>query len=202
MPFELHCHACGAAYRVSAYQVPGSRFCSRLCQNRSIGQRGFVRHPASLAPAREIARARDPVERFWSKVQKGDGCWNWQGFVKENGYGDFLPTTNKHDPHVYAHRYSYALHHGAIPDGLYVCHRCDNRRCVRPDHLFLGTHKDNQEDMARKGRQGCSKLSREQVIEIREQIAAGARGVDLARRLGVSKHVISKAARGVNYAWV
>lgn len=91
-----------------------------------------------------------PESRFWARVHRqNDGCWEWQGATLPTGYGRFFPTS---DQSLYAHRYSFALANGAIPEGMQVCHRCDNPKCVRPDHLFLGTSHDNHMDMARKGR--------------------------------------------------
>lgn len=87
-------------------------------------------------------------ERFWSKVQKGEGCWEWQGRRFPFGYGAFYLEGQWNG----AHRASWRVHFGEIPDGLWVLHRCDNPPCVRPDHLFLGTHLDNVRDMCRKGR--------------------------------------------------
>jgi hypothetical protein len=88
------------------------------------------------------------ADRFWSKVRKSDGCWLWGASIKTTGYGQFFrgPRIEK------AHRVSYELTHGPIPEGLYVLHRCDVRACVRPDHLFLGTISDNSRDMIYKGR--------------------------------------------------
>lgn len=88
------------------------------------------------------------ADRFWAKVQKTDGCWSWTGAQFRRGYGAFQlgGSTRK------AHRIAYELEHGPIPAGLYVCHRCDNPSCVRPDHLFLGTAADNNTDRSQKGR--------------------------------------------------
>lgn len=95
-----------------------------------------------------------PEQRFWRKVQKGDGCWLWTGHVDAKGYGRFQVAPRQP---VTASRFAYELTHGPIPQGegyhgLCVMHVCDNPQCVRPDHLRLGTQKDNIRDAARKGR--------------------------------------------------
>lgn len=97
----------------------------------------------------EVYSRRTFEERFWSKVDKTDGCWEWTGTLhKPWNYGRI----RYHGVDYYAHRVSWEIANGNITDGLLVCHRCDNPPCVRPDHLFLGTSKDNQQDMAAKGR--------------------------------------------------
>ena len=86
-------------------------------------------------------------ERFWSKVNKTEGCWLWTG-GKNYGYGQFWDGRKPQQ----AHRISWGIHCGPIPDGLWVLHRCDVPSCVNPAHLFLGTHTDNMRDAATKGR--------------------------------------------------
>jgi hypothetical protein len=95
-------------------------------------------------------------ERFWSRVRKSDGCWEFVSGASK-GYG-YLNIGRRDEQEVLAHRYSWELHNGPIPDGLLVLHRCDNPPCVRPDHLFLGTKKDNADDMVRKGRSHLQKV--------------------------------------------
>lgn len=136
----------------------------------------------------------DPEVRFWSKVNKNgpNGCWLWMA-CRNRGYG--VMSVNKKA--TTTHRYSWELHNGPIPDGLHVCHHCDNPRCVNPDHLFLGTHQDNMQDMINKGRmskgetKGSSKLTEPQVHVIRMYLDAGFPQKYFADGLGLCQQTIS-----------
>lgn len=86
-------------------------------------------------------------ERFWAKVTKTAGCWLWTGCVVRR-YGQFGVSPGVS---ARAHRFSYELAYGPIPEGMFVCHKCDTPLCVNPTHLFLGTNSDNQLDAVQKG---------------------------------------------------
>lgn len=136
---------------------------------------------------------RPPEERFWEKVEMipFHACWEWMGAINHNGYGSF-GRGRKREGQVRAHRFSWELHNGAIPDGMVVCHRCDNPSCVRPDHLFLGTIAENNRDCAHKGRNyngprpQSAKLKAVQVQEIRMLHASGRTLRSIAKHYGVT----------------
>lgn len=90
-----------------------------------------------------------PVDRFWAHVAKGPECWLWSGAPTSTGYGKLAFPGGGWQS---AHRFSWELHNGPVPDGLQVLHHCDVPLCVNPSHLFLGTHLDNMADMRAKGR--------------------------------------------------
>jgi hypothetical protein len=136
--------------------------------------------------------------RFWGYVDRRDeGCWNWLSWTMTVGYGCFLIGGRKGKKYG-AHRLSYEMHNGPIPKGKLVLHSCDNRLCVRPDHLRVGTHKENTQDMISKGRgligekSGHAKLNDEKVRKIRRLHAAGyANATGLAAMYGVTQSNIS-----------
>lgn len=94
-----------------------------------------------------------PATPFWDRVDTSGSCWVWTGACNRKGYGEYHFNGKARR----AHRVSWELTYGPIPEGLIVCHRCDNPSCVRPDHLFLGTHSDNAIDRERKGRGGSAR---------------------------------------------
>jgi len=146
--------------------------------------------PVGMAEATVAAPVRD-AEDFYSRVEQGDGCWDWvEGGSGASGYGRACGD--------HAHRVSWRFAYGPIPEGLWVLHTCDNRKCVRPDHLFLGTNLTNIADMVAKGRHcrgevnGMSKLTDASVREIR---SSGLSAESLAAMYDVTKAAIRLVLR-------
>ena len=152
---------------------------------------------------------KEPLaDRFWAKVHKTISCWEWTGAPYGGGYGR-ISRGGRNGKDERAHRLSWEMHFGPVPDGLCVLHRCDNRICVRPSHLFLGTIGDNNRDMYAKGRANpydrsgdknpAAKTTETQRDEIRRQYAAG--GVlqrELAAEFGLTQERVSQIVRSAN----
>lgn len=139
--------------------------------------------------------------RFWKKVEKVNGkCWNTHSFVEGN-----IPSSFRFRGKTYSSpRFSWIMHFGEIPVGMCICHTCDNRRCVNPDHLFLGTHKQNMEDKVKKGRAfGRFKtLSKKEATEIKTKIAQGVSTLKLAIDYNVSRWCIMDIKRGRTFGYI
>lgn len=125
------------------------------------------------------------------KKDENTGCWNWVGSTTPKGYGQFSLNGKRYS----AHRYFYEQNVGLI-GGLFVCHKCDNRRCVNPDHLFLGTHEDNMRDMAIKERMGNSKLTAEMAKRIRAMSTEGVSPRQIACIFSVGISTIADVVKG------
>lgn len=142
-------------------------------------------------------------DRFWRFVDKSFECWTWKG-ANVRGYGQLgVNGVNRS-----ATRLSWEMANGPIPSGMFVCHHCDNPACVRPDHLFVGTPKQNTQDAVRKGRlaRGSSishsRLTAEQVVAIRALVDSGITQTECARRYGVSIAAVNYIYRRVTWRHV
>jgi hypothetical protein len=188
------CERCGTPFRMKPAKLKQGRgkYCSRTCS----------------VPALAEARTRDLAERFREKVRKAPdgGCWEWTGSKDVNGYGRIMV---KRDDGQYipilAHRLSWKLSRGPIPEGQGVLHYCDTPACVRPDHLFLGDARANAQDAASKDRttfgerNPMAKLTEEQAIEIARRCQAGENQYRIASDYGVCQAVVSKIVRGESW---
>lgn len=164
-----------------------------------------------------VSRKAEIEAAFWPHVARGDGCWEWTAGRSGTGYGALSIRLPGGTPgklrwlQLKPHRVSWELHNGPIPDGLLVCHRCDNPPCVRPDHLFLGTHADNMRDMAMKKRAGGfrpgkahprAKMSDEIVRAVRYLVAFGHSHHTVAECFGVTRPAVSQVIRRSNWKHV
>lgn len=197
---SLSCKNCGKTFETIPSVIARGRgkFCNRLCCDKW--------------------KVNHVVERFWSGVNKfghPKGCWIWTRYRDEDGYGHF----NIHRKDILAHRFSWMIHNSLpIPDGMLICHDCDNPPCVNPDHLFIGTHQDNRQDAVNKGRtakgdksgmrlhpgllqgekHGNAKLTTEQVIEIR-RLKHTLSSRQLSERHGVTQAYIRAIILGLSW---
>lgn len=150
-------------------------------------------------------RNKSLIEKFWEKVllDDDDKCWEWQASKNRKGYGNFYVSVgHSKDKHWLAHRMAWKLTNGKIPDGLHVCHHCDNPGCVNPSHLFVGTNRDNVLDSKKKGRRverkgeehPMAKLTEDEVKQIRELRKEGMTLMTLGEMFGVSYATIGYIA--------
>jgi len=170
------CQFCGVSFEDYPHAPrQGRRFCSHACYSRSRTN-------------------RLNAETFWSYVLKSEGCWAWTGYLSRGGYGRF-PCAGKK---LAAHRVAWELTYGPIPPGRLVCHHCDNRWCVRPDHLYVGTPAGNSQDMALRKR-GRNRLGPTDVLEMRRLRATAVPIDNLAVRFGVAESTAYQAINGTRW---
>lgn len=187
-PIEIKCGGCGFVFRVEQHRANTAHYCSRKCYYSG--------------------RYADVEARLMKRVLKApNGCWEWQG-PRRGGkfpYGVIGGGNRSQN----AHRVAFRLFKGAIPDGMDVCHHCDNPPCVNPDHLFLGTRRENLEDMVRKGRSLKGKrsnrgvasrvLTDEQVIAIRADTRSNRA---IARDYSVTSSSIFCVKHRITYSYI
>lgn len=146
-------------------------------------------------------KATPATERFWRYVEKTAECWNWTGSLDASGYGSIHGDLRET---LRAHRLAWEIkHRRSVPSGMHVCHSCDNRKCVNPDHLFLGTNADNVADKVKKGRQstihlygeahGAAKITEAQARQIK---AATGTMREIGSRYGISPASVCRIRTG------
>jgi hypothetical protein len=224
------CLCCGAQFEVwRCWLKRGpcnycSRSCARMrrprtkasCSRCGTEMSNRYTDSGTVAPLCQPCRSRPAAERLWERVDKNGPiarpgltpCWLWTGSTATDGYGSIGDGGRVARTHVL----SWTIANGPVTDGLFVLHKCDVRRCLRPSHLFLGTHADNMRDMNEKGRlvrapggvdHNRSKLNPDQVREIRRLHATGAYGYKpLARMFGVYDRAIVMIVKRLSWKHV
>jgi len=202
------------SYQLAYGPLPLDRpFVCHTCDNRACVNPAHLfagSNQENVLDSRDKGRWRKPYtppvrrdrltleERFWRKVRRTEhGCWEWLGAGRAGGYGHF----NVGNRYVRVHRFSYELAYGPIPPGHVICHRCDNPRCVRPDHLFAGTVRDNMSDCRDKGRlgekrrlgpaNGATRVTPEVAKLIKEARARGVSRPELSKQYRISVYTIT-----------
>lgn len=167
-----------------------------IAQQSNSAKGLLISHPRRFAYGH--GRSQPLAAQFWENVHRktDNECWPWEGNRSGGRYGRL----RNHGQQLAAHRTSYEIHFGTIPEGMFVCHTCDNPICVNPRHLFLGTPNDNMQDKITKGRERylrgdenpASRLTTTEVIAIRERARSGETQSALARQYGISQSTISE----------
>ena len=195
MQKERTCEFCSKEFKVRDKRQVG-RFCSKECNRKVLRKEQLKKYEIYLSTETEeqkISWLKDHFEKF--VIRKENDCWEWSG-SKIEGYGNF----NHRGKIMKAHRASWILHNGPIPESMFVLHKCDVRHCTNPDHLFLGNHTDNMRDMASKHRTGVRcKLTLNQVYEIKNLLKLGVSSMNIAKKYNVSDVTIHNIKHG--YTW-
>jgi len=208
---ESICEKCNTKFSwTRSDKVVTPRFCTKKCWNDSnakdlpsLNDRRFQWKKATEEQKKEKLK-----ESFEAKVVKKEGCWDWKGCFYSNDYALIHIHNGEKWVGALAHRVSYKLHIGPIPDGLYVCHTCDNRKCTNPEHLWLGTCLENSKDMRVKGREcrgesrSLAKLKDDDIREIRKMLMVQIPSAVIARKYKVSNTVISYIKNGKTWKHV
>lgn len=198
------CGTCGRDFEPRIRAGYTQRFCSLKCS------------AAARPPPR--AKVLPLQQRFANLHTKPDGkaCWNWQGAIMSTGYGSFMLDGRRRPGRrsQLAHRVAWALHVGPIPPGLCVLHECDNRRCVNPKHLFLGTNTDNVRDMVAKGRHLAGRVAagvknrgeqnpnaKLSALAVRDILSGSQPAVETAQAYGVHPATVRALRSGRGWSW-
>lgn len=177
------CVVCGKTYSVVASKKLTSKTCSLPCRGVYAGNISATKYRKRIADESSKETRLMLLNVYNKFVIRGNGCWGWSGAVKPKmAYGQLSFRGAK-----MAHRVSYELFVGLIPEGKLVLHKCDNPTCSNPKHLFLGTYLDNKRDQINKGRASVEKLDQYKVAAIKKSLRAGVTMIRLSRDYGVSR---------------
>lgn len=208
MKGKSNCVLCDKEFNWVRYQnQTTARFCTKKCwyewNARNLAAFNYQRFQWKTANEKE--KLEQLRKNYESKVVRKEGCWDWNGVKDKDGYGQIPCGYHKQ---AKAHRVSWTLHNGNIPKGIIVCHKCDNPPCTNPEHLFLGTKKDNDNDCRKKGRaavgskQPKAKIKERDVIMIKRLIETGVAGYKLGKAFNISKSQISAIKNGKSWKHV
>lgn len=195
-----NCLICTTAYAKKPSKTD-TKYCSKKCRIVATARNGTFWNTATKEEA--IDRIRKSYEKF---VIKHDGCWDWSGYKNNHGYGVLAAIGGKGKT-TKAHRASWIIHKGDIPEGLWILHHCDNPACSNPDHLYAGTPKDNSRDAYARNRMPDThgenhprtKLTNAQVIEIKKLLLTDPFNKNIAALYNVAVHVISSIRAGKSF---
>ena len=187
----IACHKCGAPMIVTELILRRGDYRCKTCHCKSVCEWAKEKRMRLRKPK------PTPIEFFYSRVIKTATCWEWQGMKSSDGYGELKVDGKRHPAHRWIYEYTY----GNI-GSLNVCHHCDNPLCVRPDHLFAGTQKDNIRDCIKKGRfargekNGQARLKDSQILEIRKLKAQGIKSPTIAKLFNIHEGHARKIMSG------
>jgi len=202
-PYEKSCYTCKKTYET---KIKKSKFCSPKCI-RYCGPKDALRNRKGKCwwkEASEEERLKGLIKRYENAVIKKKGCWGWKQKCSSNGYGKIQLF---HGKNIGAHRASWIIHNGEFNKKLWVLHKCDNPPCTNPDHLFLGTPKDNSQDCSRKNRKNLTigsarshtKLNEIKVKKIKDLLKNKVSWSNIAKMFSVSTSCIQGVAQ--NKVW-
>lgn len=202
------CETCGKEFEWRKHDSqPPARFCNRKCTNKDFGIKGNSKR-LFWPNATEDEKKERIKFLYEEKVIRKEGCWDWKGHFDKNGYSQVHGYNGKRYVPLKAHRVSYEIHKGEIPKGKVVCHSCDNPRCTNPDHLWIGTSKENSEDEVKKGRSSKgedrynARFREEDIREIRKRLNDGVTQTRIAKDYGVHLMTINFIAQGKTWKHV